>query len=162
MVQLCTHEYVSQTRKSAIWVTIGNERQTAPCSLRVDRGAVACCIEKKKTVQICFALFDIILQQSHRRKDEDGWRDAVPLNYLNDKSASKQRRHAFDLQKSWTRRSHSEQHQSNTSLAICQKKKTHRLTHTQVVAHGSKNVEMAKMKNLLFARAVTVTGEIPF
>lgn len=116
---------------------------------------------EKKTVQICFALFNVILQQSHRRKDEDGWRDVMPLNYLTDKSASKQRRHAFDLQKSWTRRSHSKAAPKQHFIGYLSKKK-HRLTHTQVIARGSKNVEMAKMKYLLFARAVTVTGEIPF
>lgn len=122
-----------------------------------------CCMlyREKKTVQICFALFNVILQQSHRRKDEDGWRDVMPLNYLTDKSASKQRRHAFDLQKSWTRRSHSKAAPKQHFIGYLSKK-THRLTHTQVIARGSKNVEMAKMKYLLFARAVTVTGEIPF
>lgn len=47
-------------------------------------------------------------------------------------------------------------------IGYLSKKKQHTDSHTQVIAQRSKNVEMAKMKNLLFARAVTVTGEIPF
>lgn len=110
------------------------------------------------------ALFNVTLQTC---KDEEGWRDTMPLNHFatNDKSASKLRRHAFDLQKS--KQTNKKQDggtvsSSKTTLLWLSVKQKKNKRNTQVISHGSTDAQMPEMKNLLFARAVTVSGEIPF